>query len=110
MQQAQPPKQPDQPKNNSNAHESGQQNGHTLPASSPSSPAGNGKEAGLRRRIIAKLETIFGRSEEMINAWLDRNFGIKNVEGLSNLHADILEKILEKVEEKFKDWKNSKNN
>ena len=76
----------------------------------PAPPAGNGKEAGLRRRIIAKLETIFGRSEEMINAWLDRNFGLKGVEGLSNLHADILEKILEKVEEKFKDWKNCKNN
>jgi len=94
------------PKNNGNGHESSHQNGHTPPAQ----PAGNGKEAGLRRRIIAKLETIFGRSEEMINAWLDRNFGLKGVEGLSNLHADILEKILDKVEEKFKDWKNSKNN
>jgi hypothetical protein len=46
----------------------------------------------------------------MINAWLDRNFGLKGVEGLSNLHADILEKILDKVEEKFKDWKHCKNN
>ena len=93
---------------NGNGQKSSQQNGHTPPPG-PSS-VGNGKEAGLRRRIIAKLETIFGRSEEMINAWLDRNFGIKRIEVLSNLHADILEKILEKVEEKFKDWKHCKNN
>jgi len=113
-QQAQPPKQEDsalsKSNGNGNGHESSQQNGHTPPASSPTPPAGNGKEAGLRRRIIAMLETIFGRSEEMITTWLDRNFGIKRIEVLSNLHADVLEKILEKVEEKFKDWKSGKNN
>jgi hypothetical protein len=102
----QPPKRedPQQPKNNNgNAHESSQQNGHTPPAS----PAGNGKEAGLRRRITAKLETIFGRSEEMINAWLMEKSGT-SIKGLDTLGAAQLEQVLEAVDQKFESWKSGK--
>jgi len=104
--QSVPPKQgvPAPPTDNGNSRESGQHNGHTPPAS----PAGNGKEAGLRRRITAKLETIFGRSEESINAWLMEKSGT-SIKGLDTLGVAQLEKVLEAVDQKFEEWKTGKN-
>jgi len=106
-QQASPPKQEDPLplKNNGNGQDAGQQNGQTPPAP----PAGNGKEAGLRRRIMAKLETIFSRSQEGMARWLKQYFNLTGVEDLNNLGADQLENVLEAVDKKFEEWKSGKN-
>jgi len=107
------------PPNNGNGHKSGQQNGHTpspqnghtAPLSTPSPPAGNGREAGLRRRITAKLETIFGRSGEAINQWLQTEFkSLPNLEAINNLDAQKLETMLGIVEKRFEAWKVGSNN
>jgi hypothetical protein len=108
-QQTQPPKQQTQPpkSDGNNGQETGQQNGHT----SPPPPVGNGKEAGLRRRITAQLETIFGSSGVAINQWLQAEFKtLPNLEAINNLDAQKLEIMLEIVEKKFKAWKVGSNN
>jgi hypothetical protein len=106
---SQPPKQQAQPpkSNGNNDRETGQQNGYTPPAP----PVGNCKEAGLRRRITAQLETIFGRSEVAINQWLQAEFKtLPNLEAINNLDAQKLEIMIEIVEKKFKAWKVGSNN
>ena len=111
--QAQPSKQQTQPpkSNVNNGHETGQQNEHTSGHTSPPPPVGNGKESGLRRRINAKLETIFGRSGEAINQWLQAEFkSLPNQEAINNLDAQKLETMLGIVEKKFEAWKAGSNN
>jgi hypothetical protein len=111
-QQAQPPKQQTQPpkSNVNNGHETGQQNEHTSGHTSPPPPVGNGKESGLRRRINAMLETIFGRSGVAINQWLQAEFkSLPDQEAINNLDAQKLETMLGIVEKKFEAWKAGSN-
>ncbi|MEW5804964.1 MAG: hypothetical protein AB1847_23000, partial [bacterium] len=65
-------------------------------------PAGNGKEAGLRRRIDAKLKTIFGGDQKKVVGWL----GNQGVRDFNALGAGQLEKLLEATELLFHQWKN----
>jgi hypothetical protein len=65
------------------------------------------KEAGLRRRIKAKLEMVCERDEKRISAWLVEKHST-TLNGIDSLTAGQLEKILESVDSAFESWKAGK--
>ncbi len=72
------------------------------PANMPPIPE-TGRESGLRRRISAKLDTIFARSANGIAQFLQPFGG-----NLTDMNVEQLEKILATTESKFEEWKTGK--
>jgi hypothetical protein len=61
------------------------------------------RDSGLRRRISAKLDTIFSRSENGIAQFLQPLGG-----NLAGMGTSQLEKVLAETEKKFEEWKTGK--
>ncbi len=72
------------------------------PDNPPNKPVGNGKEAGFRKQIVAKLTAML-KTEDAINKWLESEMNT-NISGLNNLDDGQLSMILEAVDEKFKEF------
>ena len=72
------------------------------PDQPPNKPAGNGKEAGFRKQIVAKLTTML-KTEDAVNKWLESEMNT-SISGMDKLDDGQLFMILEAVDEKFKEF------
>ena len=77
-------------------------------ASAPaaSAPSGNGKESGLRKRIVVRLKALLNNDETKINEWFQsKSKTVKCLTDLDNLGIETLVKIFEEVEKLIEERK-----
>lgn len=93
-----------QRKKQESKYESSHNNGNQ---SIPKPSAGNGKEAGLRKQIIAKLIAMHGGEEKAAEEWLKREMNASFAD-LDKVEYAQLSDIWEVVNERFEQFKASK--
>jgi len=80
-------------------------------SASPASSAENGKEAGLRKKIVTRLTAIFAKDEKKINAWFQsKSKTVTCLKDLDGRNVETLEKIFKEIEKLIEELKTTNKN